>query len=70
MKKLNIGNLTVYSALDINIDLNKPIKLDRTLQDFENDEDMYRLYVEMESLFNEYEKRIENSLISENNKKK
>lgn len=60
---------TVSSPVKLNVDVSN-IKIKSTLADFDNDEDMYRIYLEMESIFDDYENRIESDLIAENNKRK
>ncbi len=60
---------TFSSPFSLSIDTSN-IKIRSTLEDFEGDEDMYRIYTEMESLFDEYEKRVDTNLVTENIKNK
>lgn len=63
------GKITIpFTLEELGVDLSN-IKPRTTLEDFEGDEDMYRIYLEIESIFGDYEKRVENSLITERKSK-
>ena len=61
MKKITINNYDIFSNIDIDIDVNKPPKLNRTLEDFGGDQGMFDLYLKIEKTFNDYYKRMDSN---------
>ncbi len=57
MKKIKINNYDIISEIDVDINIDKIPKLNRTLEDFGGDIGMFNLYLKVESTFYDYRKR-------------
>jgi hypothetical protein len=58
MKKIKINNYDIISEIDVDINIDKIPKLNRTLEDFGGDIGMFNLYLKVESTFGDYNKRM------------